>query len=503
MKRFIDNLNKKQFTYNLFLILIFFLGIFIRTKLYVIKGVFEDDDCRLALAMFDKNLLQMFQPLGPFSSTPIFLFFSKIIANITNYNEYALFIIPLFASILGMFFFFKLSLEYFHKNSSILIANFLFSINFELINFSVVFKHYSTEVLVTILCLYYFPKIDLCNIKFKQCIILSIILAILPLISLPSLFIIGIFIIDNLYKNFRNKMFYKNLAITCIPFCILTTLYYIYNLFPTKAMQYSYYENFWSNVFSVNIINVFASFIHYVYYPNPIIICHLIIIILFIITVCCFKKNRTTFDIYILMFFILIILAHILNLYPIYGRCTLYAVPIFILMCIKTYDSINKNKILLSLISLILISGFICYLMPSYYIAIIKNTDKAFIKYSPKKMLMAIQKDFNPDTDMIIINGASAYCFIFYNQKLNFNTNKFAILKYDENNKIKKENDFKQLNSLNPNKKYWFYLIKEYFDTPERIYIQEWLEKQNIKLMNQEYRSYLYYIIPPYKYVNP
>ena len=492
--------NIKNLIYKIFMIFIICLGIFVRVKLYITKGVFEDDDCRLAIAMFDKHLWEMFLPLGAFSSTPTFLFFSKIVANITNYNEYALNIIPFCASLAGIIYFYKLTKQYFQKRISVIITNFLFAYNYHLISFSATFKQYSIEVLVTIMCLYYFPKIDICKMSKKQTIFFAVILAMLPLISLPSLFLIGVFVIMNIYAHLKDKVFYKKLILIFIPFIAVLIPYYLFNLAPIKIMQYSNYAHFWNNIYSESLISSFTSYLYYVSWPNPVLICHIILIILFFVAVCR-KENRSDTDMYLTLFFIFIILAHMFHLYPIHGRTALYALPVMLLMYIKAFDSINKNKLFITLNSLIIFVGFICYLLPDYSTSIIVNTDKAFIKYSPKKMLSIIQKNFNPETDVIIVNEASAYCFLFYNKILKFNTNNYIGLEHKDG-KISKEYDFEQLNNLDPNKHYWFYLIKEFIEAPERVYVQEWLEKQNVKSVDKEYTSYLYYVIPPYKKVD-
>ena len=233
-------------TYYFLICLIFPLGIFLRIKLFIDSSAFEDDECRLAFTMLDKNIWQMFLPLGyAQSAPPIFLFFSKIIANISGYAEKALWLIPLSAGIASIFYFFKLLAAYFKNRLVILIGLYSFVVNTQLVAFSCTFKQYSTDVLVTIMCLYYLNKIDISNLSNKKIITLSIVLIILPLISLPSLFFIGGFLLINLIKYFRNKPIMRKIIYVVLPFTITLSVYYIFNLAPSKMDLDLSFPNYW------------------------------------------------------------------------------------------------------------------------------------------------------------------------------------------------------------------------------------------------------------------
>ena len=78
----------KDYSFYFLIGIIFLVGVFIRTNLYINGTAFEDDECRLAITMLDKNLWQMFLPLGDAQSAPpIFMFLSKILANLFGYEE--------------------------------------------------------------------------------------------------------------------------------------------------------------------------------------------------------------------------------------------------------------------------------------------------------------------------------------------------------------------------------------------------------------------------------
>ena len=78
----------KNITYQVIIVLLFILGIFLRTNLYLMNNVFEDDECRLAITMLDKNFWQMFLPLGDAQSAPpLFMLCSKFLADSFGYVE--------------------------------------------------------------------------------------------------------------------------------------------------------------------------------------------------------------------------------------------------------------------------------------------------------------------------------------------------------------------------------------------------------------------------------
>ena len=93
----------KKHSYQIIICILLLLGFVLRTNLYLTSNSFEDDECRLAITMLDKNLWQMFLPLGDAQSAPpIFMFLSKILVNLFGYKERVLHFIPYVASIASL-----------------------------------------------------------------------------------------------------------------------------------------------------------------------------------------------------------------------------------------------------------------------------------------------------------------------------------------------------------------------------------------------------------------
>ena len=487
----------KQLIYWFLLGCVFLFGIYIRTKLYITNGIFEDDECRLALSMRARHLYQMFLPLGALSAAPIFMFVSKIIGFFSNYNEYALKFIPYIASIISIFYFYKLCNSYFNRKISVLLGVYFLTINKSILYFSSVFKQYSIEYLFTILCLYYFPKLDIGNLKIKQTLILAIILSILPMISLPTLYFIGVFFLINLFQNFKNKDFYKKFAIIITPFIIVLLGYYIFNLHPTKILQYIYYGSTWKECAGMSFLQTAAIVLKLLFEPNMFILFFIILFISFGLFTIFKKSEYTKINIYLLSVPIIAVLSSMLNLYYIIiGRTAVFLIPLLILVMIRPVDIKFKNKIPTFIFSILFFISFLAYFIPAYDMHI-NEVDTTFRNFAPDNLMQELKKRYNPETDIVIFTEPSTSSFLWYTLKYETNISNYMQMNVTVNDT--RENVFKLLNDLSPKKKYWFYLIKEYKKYSDRKYILEWAESQNILYSKKDRDSYLLYISPTKK----
>ena len=83
----------------------------------------------------------------------------------------------------------------------------------------------------------------------KKIIILSLVLALLPLISLPTIFFIASFVIIKLAYNLKDKEYLKLILLTIIPLIIMLFLYYLFNLHPSKLQMLKYFPTYWDECF--------------------------------------------------------------------------------------------------------------------------------------------------------------------------------------------------------------------------------------------------------------
>ena len=116
--------------------------------------------------------------------------------------------------------------------------------------------------------------------------------------------------------------------------------------------------------------------------------------------------------------------------------------------------------------------------------------------------MQIIKENFKSDKDAILINEASTFSFSYYIRKNDFLEAEHRVKTIISNLDETEKNVYDFLNKLDPKYNYWFYLIKDY-KQHDRYYTQQWLKHQNIKYYKQDKKSYLYYIVPPYKKVEP
>ena len=477
----------------LFIAIIFLLGIFLRLKLYVTCSAFEDDECRLAITMLGKNLWQMFLPLGDAQSAPpLFVLCSKILANICGYSEKVLWIIPLLAGVAGMFCFYKLAEEYFEKKISVLISLFIFAVNSMLVQYSSIFKQYSTDVLVGILCLYYLSKININNLNKKQLAILILSMIILPFVSLPSIFFIGGMLVINFVKNYRNKKALAKIFVTILPFVLTMILYYVFNLAPSKADMDISFPNYWNDGFLTasyeSIMKVLVGNIKYYLMPNSLSFFTLILLLWGVVLMV--KDKVKPLSCYILSVYFLILLASALHLYPYCLRVGLYAISMFILLIIKPLDYYESKKPIFYIILFFVFASLF-----KYDFAYLKSlNDNELYRYSPKKLMIELKERFNPKTDVVICNSASSASYIYYSSKYDFRTD--GVYEMDTRPNTR-ESTMAYLKSLKSGQRFWLYLIKDYRDSKIFPYIQEWLDTikpENILFSIRDKDSSLIYI---------
>ncbi len=487
----------KNIIYYFLVCLFISFGIFLRTKAYIFDNVFEDDECRLIVSMMANNIWQMFEPLGPWSSSPLFMFISKIIADFSDYSERALKFLPYVTSLISIIFFYKLSLKMFTQKASRLFALFLFASSMPAIFFSATFKQYELELLIGILCLYYLPEINILKLNTKQLVTFSFILAILPLISLPSVFYIGTFVLINICINKNHlKELFKKVFVLLSPFIIIITFYYLYNLAPAKAYQMAFYKSEWNNFYSLNLLDVFANNLKYFFWGCNYVMFLFILLITSVIIVCTNKNQQRKIDIFIIILFASNLLAQILHLYPFMGRIVLHLIPAFVYLTVKPLESFNKNSLSFYVILLIALAGFHEYFIPQKFLENVYYYPENMVFWSPDKLMKQISENFSPKNDKILVNEASVFSYYVYAKK--YNIPDYLNIKTVIETQEKEKSIADAINNIEQNKNYWLYIVKDFSRDQDAENISKWADKQTVKFYMKDKSSTLYYIVPPY-----
>lgn len=482
----------KKYSYQIVIGLILLLGFIVRTNLYWSSNSFEDDECRLTITMLDKNMWQMFLPLGDAQSAPpIFMFLSKILANLFGYKERVLHFIPYVASIASLEFFYNICKNYFSKKLTTVIATFLFSVNLPLISYAFTFKQYSLDVLIALVCINYFPKIDIKSLNIKKLIWLSVILMILPLISLPSLFFIAGLFVLNLIKNYKEKEFYKKSLAICIPFILIMGIYYWNVLLPSKVDLDLAFPNYWVNGFwnftILSLVRIITFNFLFDFAPNRLMLFIFMLFVWGFVSCILDKKDTRKTSYFIAIVLGTALLASLVNIYPMVGRVSLYLTPIFLLFILRPLD-ITKNKIGIVSVLLMIVLGFVQY-SPNYLYSL--RNDNRIVKYAPESLMQILIEKFNPNEDIILCNSASVSSFLFYSSRNKFYTDNVRDMDIRPATREAAEKYFKELKK---NQKYWFYLIKDYEKDKVFPYILDELEKKEILYLKKDRESMLIYV---------
>lgn len=454
--------------------ILFILGIFLRTKLYLTNDIFMDDECRLALVLsYTKSLFYLgsaqFAP-------PIFIVISKIITGIFGFTEHVAKLFPYLSGLCSVYYFYKVAVKYLNSKLAVIISMYVFDVCAPLVCYCSAFKQYSSDVLITLICLYYLPDIKLSELSVKKFVFLSIVIVLLPLISLPSLFFIAAFFV----LNFKSSL--KRFFIMAFPFIILMGAYYYFSLLPSSINFEYHYPNYWKDGFCdgsvTQFIGVIAHNLRYYFQPNVLTLFQFFLWVAGIYFFFCEKSRQAKF---ILLSFAFILLASLLHVYPLSNRVGLYAISLFLLFIVKPLD-VENMKFKFIVIMLLFLS--FC----KYNIDCLKNTSNAehVVPYAPETLMYILKDKYDAKRDIILFNEASMSSYVFYSLKCRFEAKNAYMLS--------QESDEKYLNELKKGHGYWLYLIKEFEQARDIPIILEWLKSQDVKYTKQERKSYLIYL---------
>lgn len=465
--------------------IIWLIGIILRIKTFLTGRPLWHDECSVALSLLDRNMFDFLRPLEHYQcAPPIFMSLSKLLTYIFGLHENVLRIIPLFAGILSLPAFYFLSKDFLKSKWLILIVNFLFAVNYQLIYYSQEFKQYSSDVLISILTLYYLAKIDIVNLKTKQVIIFGILISLLPLMAFPTAFIIFPYILMQIFKY--KKSVIKKLLLFLIPSLITFTTYYITVVAASHASQIDIGSYFWELGFiklnPVSWLQVFKINFDYFFSPNNML---LFALILFITGIVYTIKQKTNLSKLFLYTITLTVLASFFKFYPLIQRTSLYLVPVLLLILSLPLEYISKTKKLYSVLMILFFGVYFSGYSLKYYKQF--NNPDIFIDEDAKTLMQTIKDNYKPD-EIVAYNIASDSEYIFYTRYFNFKPKTDVKVNTLDNNK---ETYFSILNQLPQGRTYRFYYPFEYAKNPVIGYLKEWSKDKNVLLEKEINNSYL------------
>lgn len=462
---------------------IIFFGAVLRFKTYFNARPLWHDEASLASSIISRGIFGFFTPLDFLQKAPpLFMSLTKTITIFLGESETALRFLPFLASIASLTMFYILSKKVLNKQYSVIIANFLFAINYNFIYYGQEFKQYSTDILALLGAFILFEKLDFKNLSYKEIIKYSFISVALILLSHPMIIVITAIIILNLINS--NKENLKKQLTYITPIVICGVFYYLMMLLPTKNRELALFSQYWDSGFiSLNIISILdmiKSNFSYYFQPNNFTLMGLI---LFLTGGYLFMKDDKKNQQLMFLILILAILASLMHLLPIKERISLYLVPLIILFIAKPFDLISKNtKIITIIILALFVTSFRQY--DSKYIKMF-FFENVFKMQDSRTAMKIVKSEFKPG-DCLVYNDASRSDYTYYSKYFDFNPEKKIIL---TTGIYKKEEYFKQLDNLPKNQNYWFYYPYDYYSRPVKSFLKEWAAKHN---KEQKFKGFMY-----------
>lgn len=407
----------KKYYFYILLFIIFCFGIFLRLKLYLMNPVLWHDEAALGWNILNKSYFELFDSLRFMQiAPPLFLIFSKLCVFLFNgYNHIAIcdLIIrfsPFLYGCLSIIAFYILCKKLLKTKLSEIFAILLFCLNSVLIKYSIEFKPYILDVLLCLVALNIFLKIDFEKYSLKKIIFNGCLLSLMPWFSFGSSFVIfsGFLIILSKLKNNL-----KQYILFILPIIISVLIYLkliIINIYlknkQVGMISWWENENGFVNLDLSNLVSLFNLNFHYFFAD----VSHLSILIVFIATIwgiILFLKEKNYKFVFIFLISILsVILASMLHLYPFFKRMIIFFIPLIILCITKILD-IKHFKWSLILIFFIVIP----HLLLSIRLCKITNFNKGSI---PREDIIHILKNVQKN-DKIVLSTFNNATFFYYN----------------------------------------------------------------------------------------
>lgn len=473
---------KKNF-YFVVIGLIFLLAFVLRIKTYFFGRILWHDECSLAANILERNFLGFFQPLGYDQKAPaIFMMLNKGVSYF-GISELHLKLVSFLSGLGAVVIFYLISNKVFTTKLTVVVANFLFAINYQLIYWSQKLKQYSFDVFLYFVSVWFFSKLDLGKISYKKCLLFSFLSLLLILASFPCAFVVGAYIVYCLL----NRANIKKLSCFVLPLGLTCLTYYLIFLNPSQKNWVNVYYKYWGSGFvNSNIASIFAMSkenFNFFFIPNNFV---LFGIILFVFGLILFIKNQNKTVSIILWSFPFLILASVLQIYPIWQRAALYLLPVSILFMVKPLDLISKGKKLKSIVIIALL--LVCF--AKYDFSYINSffEPNIFLKTDGLAIFPKLVKRFDNKNDILVINSTTKADFVYYSTIYKFKPKTVGIIpiaQYDE------KYYHNLLNNLPKGQNYWFVYGWEYSHRKEDLqnnifnHLQTYIQAKHLKVLEK------------------
>lgn len=468
---------KKIYYSKYFVWVIIFIGILIRFRQYMFNRSLWLDEASLAINIWKLSYAELTGPLlhGQ-SAPPFFLLLTKLFAEVAGYSEYVLRFFPFICGTISLLFFYLLVPNFLQKRI-IPVAITLLSFSYYAIYYSNEFKQYSVDLLFTILLILLALKMYKSNYNKNYSIHFRIIAVISTWFSHASLFIlsgVGVALLFELLtkknktdadqaidsKNFKKLIIIGFLSISSF------ALHYIFII---RQLPKNHFYKFWANSFipfpPLNLSDIkwyLSKTIEVLKNPLGFSVLYGLAFIFLLMGIYGFwiRKEKIYFNLLVFPLVVLI-LASVLQIYPINGRLVLFILPIVYILISEGMSQFVNSFCPHARIIGILISAFLL-LYPVFlgFNLIIKPIQKEEIKPVIQYCLRNKQEE-----DKIYIYYGAKTAFEYYTWNNNIYT-----LNSIGNNREKPEKYLKGLDKLKGTGRVWF-VFSHTYQEEEKLYL--------------------------------
>ncbi|HNQ20635.1 MAG TPA: glycosyltransferase family 39 protein [Bacteroidales bacterium] len=457
--------------------IIIFVGILIRFRQYLFNRSLWLDEAFLALNILKLNYTGLLGPLlHGHAAPPLFLLITKLFTDIAGYSEYVLRFFPFLCGIISLLFFYQLAKHILQKQV-IPVAIGLLSFSYYAVYYSNEFKQYSVDLLFTILLIFFAFKLDEEQYQKRVSIYFGFIAILSTLFSHTSLFVLsGVLsalfyelLIKNNETDPKKFLYCEHLKkLIVISFLSISSFAFHYFLIIRKLPKNHFYE-FWSNGFipfpPTNLSDVkwyLNETIGILKNPIGFGVLYGLAFIFLLMGIYGFwiRKEKIYFN--LLAFpLVVLILASVLQIYPINGRLVLFIIPIIYILISEGMSQFVNSFCPHARIIGILISAFLLlypvFLGLNLIIKPIQNEEiKPVIQYCLRN---------KQEEDKIYIYYGAKTAFEYYTWNNNIYT-----LNSIGSNREKPEEYLRDLDKLKGTGRVWF-LFSHTFPEEEKLYL--------------------------------
>ncbi|MBE9168838.1 hypothetical protein IQ238_15415 [Pleurocapsales cyanobacterium LEGE 06147] len=464
--------------------LIIGFGISVRLIQYLSNRSLWADEAVLALNIVNRSYSELGQPLDYDQAAPIgFLLVEKFAIQLFGNNEYALRLFPLFAGIISLFLFARLS-QWCLSQTGRIISLVLFASLPSLIYYASEVKQYASDVAISLLLCVLLLPIKQQKLTRAKTIIYSLIVAISIWFSHPAIFVLAGMGCSELiiwYKSKKKKYWLRKLIIysSGLLSFSLFYLFFVRNLTNNQTLMDSWDDAFPSS--PLNLIWFLDSLGKFFYNPLGF-EGGLDGLAIFIFAIGCFSyfsRNKAILISLISPLF-MTFLAASLQGYPFRGRLVLFLTPFFIIIIAEGASYLLKYKRNRLTITLGILLSILLVIFPILNVGSILN--KPQLKEEIKPVISYIKTHQQPG-DILYIYQRGIYQFLYYAEKYGYLHGDYIIGvddldQYDGEGLSEREwQRYKQdLDKLRGNKRVWL-LFSHANKASENTAIQSYLDR--------------------------